>query len=252
MGSCFTDSVGQRLMRDGFNVLVNPTGTLYNPASIASTLQGHMEDYALVESQGVWHHPMFHSRFSDDDPQVVRERVASAEAQLQERLTTPGLVGIFTFGTAWVFRDHNSIVVGNCHKLPPSCFTREMLSVEECRKHIKSCLSITSRTIVTVSPIRHLADGFAGNTLSKATLISASHQVISQQINKDYFPAYEIMNDDLRDYRFYAADMVHPSEVAVDYIYDLFLATYCSPVTVAQAIANRRATRRIQHKTIIG
>lgn len=259
IGSCFTDNIGSRLVQRGFDAAVNPCGTLYNPASIASTLldilyQRPFTADDIFEYQGKWHSLSHHSRFSADTQQECLDKINAATALAAEKLKSASTL-IITFGTAFIFRHkETNQVVANCHKLHPDTFTRERLSATQIhglwKKMIRELLARNPemKIIFTVSPIRHLADGAHGNQLSKATLLLAVERLAEDfPENVVYFPAYEIMMDDLRDYRFYAADMVHPSEVAVDYIYSLFSASVMTDETRQTAELRLRDYKRSAH-----
>jgi len=240
-GSCFTENIGERLSRYGFDIAVNPFGILYNPLSIANALERLLSGSLFSKEElfphnGLWHSFSHHGSFSattaDETLQTINKRLIAAA----QRLTECNHL-LITFGTAWVYRLQTSgEVVANCHKLPEKQFTRSRLSVEE----ITGCyLPLIERLkkinphinlLLTVSPIRHWRDGAHENQLSKATLLIAIEQ-IQQQYDTGYFPAYEVMMDELRDYRFYAADMLHPSETAIDYLWERFSATYFDPAT---------------------
>ena len=247
MGSCFSDSIGNRLVAHGFNAMVNPCGTLYNPASIASTLMDIMyrrpftaDD--LFEHDGLWHSYAHHSRFSRATLDETLEAVNDATVMAADALEHTSVL-IITFGTSWIFRlagEHR--VVANCHRMPPATFSREFLGANAVhglwKKIVRELLARNPRLhiIFTVSPIRHLVDTAHGNQLSKANLLIAIDRLCADfPDNALYFPSYEIMLDELRDYRFYAADMVHPSDVAADYIYTKFEETYMTPKTRQQA-----------------
>lgn len=250
LGSCFTDEVGALLARDGFRVTANPTGTLYNPLSVARTL-GHLQGgkrYAeadLIENQGLWrsldHHTRLCGATREEALTCINEAMAAGERALREATHV-----VVTWGTAWVYERQGEVVC-NCHKLPAREFVRRRLTVEEIvaawRPLIESMPD--KRFIFTVSPIRHTADGLHGNELSKAALLLAA-----EALGVEYFPAYEALVDDLRDYRFYAPDMVHPSPVAVEYVYELFADTYFSPDTKTRAAECRRQWQRQAHRTI--
>ena len=259
IGSCFTDNIGSRLVQRGFDAAVNPCGTLYNPASIASTLLDilYRRPYTpddIFEHQGRWHSFSHHSRFSADTQQECLDKINAATALAAEKLETASAL-IITFGTAWVFRHkETNRIVANCHKLHPDTFSREQLNATQIhglwRKMVRELLARNPqmKIIFTVSPIRHLADGAHGNQLSKATLLFAVDRLSADFPDSVvYFPAYEIMMDDLRDYRFYAADMTHPSETAVDYIYSLFAESVMSPDTIRLADDNLRVYKRNAH-----
>lgn len=254
LGSCFTDEVGARLVRDGFNATVNPTGTLYNPLSVARTLQllEAGKQYGadeLFENQGLWRSFDHHSSLADADPAVALAKINDAMARGAEALAEATHL-VVTLGTAWVFELPDGRTVCNCHKLPASRFVRRRLSVDEIVDAWSPLLqrySSRCQFIFTVSPIRHTADGLHGNQLSKATLLLAIDR-LAELYGVEYFPAYEALVDDLRDYRFYAADMKHPSEVAVDYVYSLFAASHFTADTLREAEACRRRWLAAAHR----
>ncbi len=267
LGSCFTDNIGERLEREGFQVTHNPMGPLYNPKSIENVIvraklhQTYETNDLIKDPAGIWHCLDFATRYSSADPDELLDNLNADIADLGEKLSQ-ATVTIFTLGTAWYYsyRDgENSRVVGNCHKLPPSCFDRDCLTVSNascalCNMALGT--SENSRILFTVSPIRHVADGLHENQLSKATLLLAINQAVNDTIlsnyveEVNYFPAYEIMIDDLRDYRFYAADMKHPSDVAIDYIYEKFADTYFSAATKEEARKRLALWKRANHRQI--
>lgn len=265
LGSCFTDNVGERLVGGGFPTCVNPCGTLYNPASIASALLDILYERPytrddLFQHEGLWHSWSHHSRFSGEDPDAVVANINASQAGAAQALAHASAL-IVTFGTSWIFRliegGTAGRVVANCHKQPAAMFLREMLSVQKVYGLWKKMLrELQARypqlvTIFTISPIRHLADGAHGNQASKATLLLAVDQLVAEFPDTSaYFPAYEIMMDDLRDYRFYADDMLHPSALAVGYIYDLFCQSFMQADTVARAAAAEREARRAAHRPL--
>lgn len=269
MGSCFTDNIGTLLQRGGFDVCVNPCGTLYNPASIASALLDILYERRytrddLMEQGGLWHSWGHHSRFSGADPDQVVERINNALSEAADTLSRASVL-IVTFGTAWIYRLADTrTVVANCHKQPASMFTHEMLTAQQVTGLWKKMLRELRgrypqlKVLFTVSPIRHLANGAHGNQLSKATLLLAIDQLIAElglpaSTSPDaiYFPAYEIVVDDLRDYRFYAPDMVHPSDVAVNYIYRRFCESFMTPDTIQRSADSERQWRRSAHRPMI-
>lgn len=254
LGSCFTDRVGAKLTDDGFDVAVNPMGILFNPASLARIITRAInnETYTrddLFEHDGIFHCLDWPSKWQDSDAERLLANLNAEFAELRERLMRCNTY-IITFGTAWVFHHiHQNHIVGNCHKLPAQQFVRRRLEVDEI-VDAWAWICRSKRVIFTVSPVRHLADGLHGNTLSKSTLMLAVDQLCRQH-TAEYFPAFEIVNDELRDYRFYAADMKHPSDVTVDYIYDRFSYVYFTPETQRKALEYRRATLRQNHRPIL-
>lgn len=244
VGSCFSDSIGQMMAQRGLHVTCNPFGTLYNPVSIAQAML--MTGIPpLVEHDGLWHSMAHHGSFSRATEEETRKAVGNSIETMQRALEDATVV-IVTFGTAWVYEMKDpleslgpgiSSVVGNCHKLPPERFTRRRLSSDEIEA---LWLPLIARYpdkhwLFTVSPIRHIKDGLHENQLSKSTLLSAIENISNDKYHIakpiSYFPSYEIMMDELRDYRFYAEDLVHPSPVAIQYIWERFTEVYCSSQT---------------------
>lgn len=223
LGSCFAQEVGARLQADGFDATVNPTGNAYNPLSAARTLlnldaRRVYEPADLIFNQGLWRSLDCHTRLAAPTVDEALERINAAVAAGHEALRRATHV-VVTFGTAWVF-EREGRVVCNCHKLPDREFTRRRLSPEEIVDAWQPLIDRwpRKRFIFTVSPIRHLADTLHGNQLSKATLLLA----IDALRGADYFPAYEVVIDELRDYDFYAPDLVHPAPAAADRVAELF------------------------------
>ncbi len=231
MGSCFSEHIGQRLADNQFEVLVNPFGIIYNPFSVAGHLLRSMARHPyttdeLFQHQGLWHHFQVHSRLSGPNRiEVVdqlNEKLQSCAAFLQKA----NLV-ILTLGTSRIFV-HDDQIVANCHKLPATHFSRGMSTVDNCLEIFESVLdqlqsfNPNANIVFTVSPVRHLRDGAIANQRSKATLLLVVDQLVQDYEKVHYFPAYEMMMDDLRDYRFYASDMVHPNDMAIDYIWSGF------------------------------
>lgn len=229
LGSCFASNIGERLAERKFSVSINPTGILFNPASIASAVE-RIEARELVtaddvfNSDGRWLSYDFHSSLSGatlgEAVDVINSQIVSSNELLKRANCL-----IITLGTAWVYRLCSSgKVVANCHKQPHSAFRRELMSVAEIVDSLERIISCTTAHIVlTVSPIRHLGEGLADNSLSKALLRVAVEEFRKRHAERiTYFPSYEIMLDDLRDYRFYGDDLVHPTKMAVDYITERF------------------------------
>ena len=233
MGSCFAERIVERLRCAKFRATLSPTGILFNPASIAQTLAAFAEGREpdgnmLVEREGRWVSLLAHSAIAGNSPEEALSTLSESYKQGAKALQEADVL-ILTFGTAWVYTLQSGEVVANCQKVPQRNFLRRRLSVSEIvemfRPLLKGVLSDKS-IIFTVSPVRHIGDGLAENSLSKATLRVAIEELCAEFKNTCYFPAYECLVDDLRDYRFYAADMVHPSEQAVEYIWEKF--THCA------------------------
>ena len=263
LGSCFADEVAQRMADSGLQVLANPFGTLYNPLSVAQALEAlvdgrRLDDACLVFHDGLWHSWLHHGRFSRPDRDACLAACHSAMAQARTDLAGADLL-VLTFGTAFVFELRQPTapdaprVVANCHKLPPDTFLRRRLSVDEIVAAWRPLLvrlrdfNPGLKVLFTVSPIRHMADGAHGNQLSKASLLLAVDRLLeapARQPQALYFPAYEILLDELRDYRFYAPDLVHPSPTAADIVWHRFQEAFFSPADRQQLhLAARRALR---------
>ncbi|MBR6492593.1 MAG: GSCFA domain-containing protein [Paludibacteraceae bacterium] len=252
LGSCFSDEIGEQMTQRGLQVTCNPFGTLYNPLSISQALQMTAVP-ELVEHDGLWHSMAHHGSFSRPTKQEAEQAVFASIETMQKALQEATVV-IVTFGTAWVY-EMNGEIVGNCHKLPENSFTRRRLTVEEIEAAWRPILEQYSdkRWLFTVSPIRHIKDGLHENQLSKATLLQAVDQMVNGKwINGKlhYFEAFEIMLDELRDYRFYADDLVHPSSLAVQYIWDRFMDTFCTPQTRNEMTLRHKQWKFEHHKPL--
>ena len=231
LGSCFADNIGRKFEERYFQTTVNPMGTLYNPASIADAMMlacnaSSVAPSQIVEWNGMWHSMMHHGSFSHVNKTELISRCEKTIDVLSNSLKTANVI-IVTFGTAWVY-EYKGKVVANCHKIPAKEFVRRRLTMEEIVQTWQPIIEKMSdkHWIFTVSPIRHIKDGLHENQISKAILLQAVDCLVSNNAAVSYFPSYEIMLDELRDYRFYAEDMVHPSEVAVNYIWQRFVETY--------------------------
>ena len=260
MGSCFSDNIGAKLRDAMLDVVVNPFGTIFNPLSIAAGVDKIIDNTTiagveLFMSGGVWNSYDFHSRFSMASKDAALQRMNTSISEAHEHLKECNTL-ILTLGTAVVYRRRDTgEVVTNCHKVPQQEFTRRLASVEEITEALTHAVqrlhefNPSLKVLFTVSPIRHIADGLEMNSLSKAVLRVAINNVVRQF--KDflqYFPAFEIVMDDLRDYRFYSADMVHPSDTAIEYIWQTFQATYFDDRST-QAIARcERVSKRLKHR----
>ena len=260
MGSCFSDNIGAKMRGAFFHATVNPMGTLFNPLSIARAVKRlidkePMAGIDLFMQSGVWNSYDFHSRHSMPDKQATIDHRNDCIAKGHEALHDAQLLTI-TLGTAIVYRLRSTgEVVANCHKVPQHEFERRMATVSEMTRELDEMLNNlhefnpSLRIILTVSPIRHIADGLDTNSLSKAALRVAIHEAIARHSEYcDYFPSYEIMLDDLRDYRFYSSDMVHPSDVAVEYIWQAFQATYLDDHSALAVARCERVHKRLQHR----
>lgn len=233
LGSCFTENIGGKLERLKYDININPFGIQYNPASIADGLnriiEGKLFELSdLFEHNGEWHSFMHHSDFSDEVAENALLKM-NRSLELAANSIRKTDILLITFGTAWIFSfAANASLVNNCHKLAADKFYRSKLSVDEAYNLLKKPLeTLTSMNpdlhiIISISPIRHLKDGAQENQLSKATLLLCAEKLSTTFKNLYYFPAYELLMDDLRDYRFYASDMTHPGSQAIDYIWEKF------------------------------
>ena len=234
LGSCFASNIAAKLKESKFNVVDNPVGILFNPASIARsvklmTSQATINEADIFERTGRYVSFMFHSALSGATPTEAVSIMQNAVATGGEALKNAKLL-IVTLGSAYVWRDRSGEVVANCHHVGAKNFTTELLSLEQIVQNLEDIVRLTSAKILfTVSPVRHLNDGLEGNSLSKALLRVAIDKIVKKHPERaSYFPSYEIVMDDLRDYRFYDSDMLHPSSQAVEYIAEKFFAAALS------------------------
>lgn len=258
-GSCFAENIGEKLRYYKFQTQVNPFGIIFNPFSIEKLIervvvQRHFTKSDIFFFNERWHCYEAHSELSHPDSEVVLSNLNQILSDTQKQLQQATHI-IFTYGTSWVYRhiETNSIVA-NCHKVPQKQFTKELLSIDSIQKSIQNTISLIATLnpkcnfIFTVSPVRHLKDGFVENQVSKAHLIAAIYsflqesEVVPPSGARGIFPSFEIMMDELRDYRFYADDMIHPSQLAIDYIWERFTATQID----ANAIATMELVQTIQ------
>ncbi len=227
-GSCFAEHIAARLARAKFRTTANPTGILFNPLSIAATIDDCAAAHPvrreeLHRDDERWFHYGFHGDLSAPTPDEALAAMNDARRRGAEALRTAGVIAV-TFGTAWVF-EREGVVVANCHRQPATEFVRRRLTTDEIVAAFDRLLAgplAGRKLLLTVSPVRHLADGLEGNAVSKAVLRLAAEELAEKHPDVAYFPAFEILNDDLRDYRFYADDLVHPAPQAVAYVWERF------------------------------
>lgn len=235
IGSCFTENIGDAMELLGYNVDINPFGILYNPVSISKCIlrlvDGKPFDVSeLIKHNGLWHSYMHHGRFSDETSETALHKIDSRLLQSSQSIREAGFLFI-TLGTAWIYElKTTGEVVSNCHKVPAKEFRRFRITVGETVEALRNALDVAwsvnpeLRVVLTVSPIRHTSDGAIENQLSKSTLLLAADALV-KGYGPDrcyYFPSYELVMDELRDYRFYAEDMVHLSNVAIQFIWKKF------------------------------
>lgn len=258
-GSCFSDNIGEKLRWYGFDVVSNPFGVVYNPLSVNHLLRRAMANQPvdageLKGANELWYHHHFHSSFSGTNQEQVLQAMNEAIGHTHLKLKSASQL-IITWGTAWVYRlRENGQIVANCHKLPEREFAREFLSpaaiADDCRQLQQQLADFNPslQIVLTISPVRHLRDGATGNQVSKASLFLAMQKCIEQQPDTAYFPAYEIMMDELRDYRFYADDMVHPSALAVEFIWEKFAESRIATDTRKLFPAIDKIQRGLRHR----
>lgn len=259
LGSCFADHIGRRLQTIKYPIQVNPFGTLYNPISIRNSLALLLNNYSFVENdlfqhQGLWHSFQHHSQYSHPDKSYALHRINESLQAAREKMEQLEVLCI-TLGSAWVYElKDTQRVVSNCHKLPDKHFVRRRLSVQEIIDSLEGILDYIRsgnpklNVIFTVSPVRHLGDGLLENQLSKASLRLAVESLQQNAPNTYYFPAYELLMDDLRDYRFYARDMIHPNDTAVDYIWGYFERLFLAPKEAKRREEVDKMLRAAAHK----
>ena len=235
IGSCFTEQIGTKLASHKFSVLDNPNGILFNPVSITKSISSYIDNKQYSESDlfyqnECWNSWEHHSRFSHPDKNICLKGINESQSIAHDFFKKADWL-LITLGSAFVYQLDNDTVVANCHKVPTDKFVKKLLSVKEVftnlQKVFDKALTFNPaiKIILTISPVRHLRDGFIENNRSKATLIQAIHELVDKNSNCFYFPAYELIIDDLRDYRFFAEDMVHPNYAATNYVWEKFIAT---------------------------
>ena len=258
LGSCFADEVGGICRGLGFDALVNPFGVLYNPASIAHSVerldggQPFGPEDVVVVGEGQYCTFSHNTAFWNDSETALLESVnQSLEAAHAHYMRSKWVM--VSLGTSWVFRDkERGEVVSNCHKLPANLFERQFLSMEQSFQYLSAIVQKRpeKQFVFTVSPLRHLKDGLHENQLSKATLLLAVDEVCKAYDNAHYFPAYEILLDELRDYRFYKEDMVHPTDQAVHYIWERFADFAIDPMEKPAMQAAAELSQMLQHRPL--
>lgn len=255
-GSCFTNHIGKKLARYRFSVSINPFGTIFNPISLCQNLQYCLQNKLPAEagylcSQQVWYHYQIHSTFAALNRNDLRRKIAQKWEKTRPFLRQCKHL-ILTLGTAWIYRLRTTgEIVANCHKMPSSAFKKELLRAEDIEKAIstlKNILAPHTQIILTVSPVRHLKETLEGNSVSKSVLRLACHKLTQQDPNIYYFPAYEILLDDLRDYRFFAPDLLHPSQQAIDYIWEKFYRCATRPQTQSFITDFEQLLQQIEHR----
>ena len=256
IGSCFTNNIGDQLVRNKFSALVNPLGTIFNPLSINKLLCSSLGDRAKIEegygiNGDIHFHYDFHSQFSSTDKNQLETKIAESLNKTADFIKSTKWL-IITWGTAFVYENlNNKDIVANCHKMPASNFNKRLLTQEEIVTDFEKLISqlpADIQIILTISPVRHTKDTIELNSVSKSVLRLSSHVLKNSYSNVHYFPSFEIMMDDLRDYRFYASDMLHPNDVAIDFIWDKFLSTYFDETTKEFLVEWKKISNSLKHR----
>jgi hypothetical protein len=237
IGSCFASSIGEHMEAGKMDVMINPTGTVYNPVSVCNTLDTITARRKFIKDDlhfhdGMWLSFFHYTEFSSEDPEKALEKINSKLIEASDFLNKSAFLFI-TFGTARIYRwKKTGLIVSNCHKIPSSRFSSELLSVDEIvdlwTKQLNRLNSLFPqlKVVFTISPVRHWKDGAHGNQISKSVLFLAVEELLNHSSHPQYFPAYELVMDDLRDYRFYSDDMLHPSSATINYIWNAFSGSY--------------------------
>ncbi|MEJ2005733.1 MAG: GSCFA domain-containing protein [Cyclobacteriaceae bacterium] len=256
MGSCFSEIMGRKLQEQKFSIDSNPLGILYNPVSIHRILRMalHLEDVQpfTAEVNGRFVHYDAHSRINGNTAGEVISSVKSRVASVRNRINKATWL-ILTYGTSLVYQ-LNGRVVGNCHKQPSAIFTRSLMNIEELLEDAGGIIPALLkhnpklRIVVTVSPIRHIRDSLELSSVSKSLLRVYCHELVQRYEQIQYFPSYELLMDDLRDYRFYDRDMIHPSSAAEDYIFDKFAMSYFSEETIDLLGEWNKLRKALEHR----
>lgn len=258
-GSCFSEHIGNLLTENKFTCDMNPFGVLYNPMSIATSIQCLLtkslyQPNDLHQTNGTWYSLMHHSSFSSSSQEECLKKINIRIIDGHKHLMQADWI-LITWGSSFVYTwKESGAIAGNCHKLPACLFERRMVSADEIAETyiplLRQLQAIRPHLhcLFTVSPIRHLKDGLHGNQLSKANLLLAADQICQQLDFCHYFPSYEIMLDELRDYRFYADDMMHPSQLAIQYIWECFSNSYFTTETIAFMKEWEKIRRGLGHK----
>lgn len=259
MGSCFVDSIGEKLEEGKFQVMRNPFGTLFHPLAIenalarivAMTCYTQEEIFKYKELYFSWDH---HTSFSQPTMKATLEKINNELEMANEFMRTSDCF-LITFGTSWVYKLKDlGLFVANCHKVPNNHFQKFLLTDTQIKSSMKNIFNMIfdinpeAQIISTISPVRHIKDGIVENNISKSRLISNLFEVGMQYENVDYFPSYELMMDDLRDYRFYKDDLIHPNSMAIDYIWEKFSQTYFNEDTLEKIKIAQKINSALNHK----
>ena len=260
LGSCFSENIGNKFKEFQFQTTQNPFGILFHPKAIEKLIDLAVNEKHFDKENLVYHNEMYHlfeahSSLSGTNKNGTLDIANKAIYQTKAAIKNASHI-IITLGTAWIYRHkETNTIVANCHKIPQKAFEKELLSIPEIVTSLQNCidaiLAINSKInfIFTISPVRHIKDGFGENNLSKAHLLASIHKVISNNKNvANYFPSYEIIMDELRDYRFYKEDLLHPNQIAINYIWEKFIATWFDTSTEKTMQKVEEINRGFAHK----
>ncbi|MHC0442980.1 GSCFA domain-containing protein [Flavobacterium sp. 3-210] len=261
IGSCFAENIAEKFDYFKFQNETNPFGIIFNPVSIEKLfrrvceLDFYQEKDVFFHNER-WHSYEVHSDLSNSDRQELLETLNKAITEANKQLKQASHI-IITYGTSWIYRNLESEeIVANCHKVPQKQFSKELLSAEIIQKSIQNTIDLIQTLnpninfIFTISPVRHIKDGFIENQLSKSHLFTALHQTFDFRLSTfDYFPSYEIMMDELRDYRFYTEDMLHPNQIAIDYIWKLFSENYITEESISVMQEVDEIQKSLRHRS---
>lgn len=266
IGSCFTEEIGTHFKNLKFDVLQNPNGILYDSRSITYALTSYIgnkqyNEQDLFLQDEIWHSWQHHSAFSGINKNEVLDKINRSQSEANIFLQNASWLMI-TFGTSYRYQlKNNQVFVANCHKAPSALFAKKLESIEDINLEISSAIqnlrlyNPNLKIIFTISPVRHVRDGIIENNRSKARLIEAVQSIVEQNNNVFYFPAYELVIDVLRDYRFYKSDMIHANEIAVNYVFETFCNTYLDEaakklITELKTLLNAMNHKPFQKKSV--
>jgi hypothetical protein len=255
LGSCFADAIGKKLAENKWQVAINPFGTIYNPVSIFRLLRFcagvelPQSKFCVENPEKIWFHYDFHSALRAETQETLWQNIREKVSQTAQFFANTSII-LLTFGTAWAYETAEKHLVANCHKMPASLFQKRLLSVEEILTDFEQSVSILQgkKVILTISPVRHLKDTLPLNSVSKAVLRLACHYLQEKYENVHYFPAFELVMDDLRDYRFYTDDLLHVTPQAENYIWRKFQETFMPTETQKMLAEWQKISQKIQHK----
>ena len=262
IGSCFSEEIGNKLKELKLNVLQNPNGILYDPLSISDSLFSYIKNKPfdkknIFELNGLWHSWKHHSSFSGINKKDVLSRINQSQTEAHSFLKSANFL-IITLGTSFSYRLKNiNENVANCHKAPSDIFEKNLVPTDEIISEMLSVLTAIEKfnpglkIIFTISPVKHIRDGVIENNRSKARLIEAVHSISEEKKNVFYFPSYELVNDVLRDYRFYKSDLVHPNEMAFNYVFEKFCESYLDDSSKKIIMELKKILSAVNHKPFL-